>query len=328
MEKTAFVTGGTGFVGMNLIEQLDRAGWRIVALHRPGANIQRLSAFAVEWVPGDLLDEGSLAAAMPEGVDAVFHVAGNTSMWSRNNAEQMRVNRDGTRNVAAAAISRNARRLVHTSTWNVYGFWQPQISEETPQLGGQSWLNYDRSKTLAEEEIRRALHRGLDAVIINPTHIIGRYDLDNWSRMIRMVRDKRLPGVPPGAGSFCHAEQVALAHIAAAENGRTGKNYLLGGMDATFLEVVGVIGEITGQPVPARPMPAFMIRLVARLGVMAAFFTGRAPDITPEGAAMVTASPRAVSKRAERELGYRPVSLKHMITDCWEWMCREEGLDL
>jgi nucleoside-diphosphate-sugar epimerase len=141
------------------------------------------------------------------------------------------------------------------------------------------------------------------------------------------VWEQRLPGIPPGAGSFCHAEQVALAHIAAAEHGRTGKNYILGGTDATFLEVVQTIGDITGKPVPSRPLPAFAIRLVGRLSVMAAFFTGREPDITPEGAAIVTASPRAVSQRAVRELGFRPVSIKDMLTDCWEWMRTEEGLE-
>ena len=323
MAKTAFVTGGTGFVGMNLIEQLDRAGWHITALHRPGADLQRLSSYDVNWMAGDLLHEDSILEAMPEGVDVVFHVAGSTNVWSRNNAEQTRVNVDGTRHVASAAMSRHAGRLVHTSTWQVYGIWQPQISEETPQLGGQSPLNYDRSKYLAEAEIRDRVTQGLDAVIINPSNVIGRYDLGNWSRMIRMVWEQRLPGIPPGAGSFCHAEQVALAHIAAAEHGRTGKNYILGGTDATFLEVVQTIGDITGKSVPSRPLPAFAVRLVGRLGVMAAFFTGREPDITPEGAFIVTASPRAVSQRAVRELGFRPVSIRDMVTDCWEWMRME-----
>lgn len=325
MARIAFVTGGTGFVGRNLIEQLVKQQWSVVAMHRGATPAPHLIHEAVTPVAADVLDAAELTLVMPEAVDAVFHVAGNTSTWSRHNAIQQRVNVDGTRNVLEAALRRGARRFIHTSTWNVYGFWQSVISEESPQLGTRSPVNYDRTKARAEQAVRAALDRGLDAVIINPSHIIGRYDSVNWARMLRMVAEKRLPGVPPGGGSFCHAEQVALAHIAAVDRGRTGRNYLLGGTDATFLEVVGAIGKITGQPVPSRPLPALALSLVGRWQALAAMVTGRAPEISPEGAMLVNASPRIVSERAGRELGYRPVPLEAMLEDCWQWL-RAEGL--
>ncbi|MFH1985507.1 MAG: NAD-dependent epimerase/dehydratase family protein [Pseudomonadota bacterium] len=323
MTKTAFVTGGTGFLGRNLIEQLVKQRWSVVAINRSEPPPPHLSHDAITTVPADVLDAGAMVDAMPEAVDAVFHVAGNTSTWSRHNDIQYRVNVEGTRNVVAAAQRRGARRFIHTSTWNVYGFWQPVISEESPQMGISSPVNYDRTKAQAEKEVRAAVDRGLDAVIINPSHIIGRYDPANWSRMVRMVAENRLPGVPPGAGSFCHAEQVALAHIAAVDRGRTGKNYLLGGTDATFLEVVAAIGKITGKKVPSRPLPAMAVKLVGRWQAMVAAVSGRPPEISPEGAMLVSAAPHIVSERAQRELGYRPVPLETMLQDCWQWLLSE-----
>ena len=222
--KSAFVTGSTGFLGLNLVEQLTQADWRVIALHRPSANLNHLREFPVETVEGDLTDLDSLRRAMPQDLDAVFHVAADTSMWSRHAARQTEVNVVGTVNVLEAARAAKARRLVHTSTWTTYGLEQGDISETCPQLGGTSWINYNRTKFLAEEKVRAAVKNGLEAVIINPCHIMGRYDRHGWARLILNLCNKWIPAAPPGAGSFCHAREVARAHIAAAERGRVGQN--------------------------------------------------------------------------------------------------------
>lgn len=262
---------------------------------------------------------------MPGNVDAVFHVAADISMWSRNNARQTRINVDGTRNVVEAAIAAGAKRFVHTSTWNTFGLQQGDISEESPQLGGQSWINYDRTKFLAEEEVRSGIRRGLDAVIVNPCHILGRYDRHGWAQLIIDLHNRWIPGAPPGAGSFCHAEQVADAHIAAAERGGTGENYLLGGADASLVDVFRAIGEVTGRKVADRALPAWLLRFAARASAGVAAITGAEPKMTPEGVEMVIARARVVSKRAENELGYPTVPLGTMIEDSFDWL-REQGL--
>ena len=122
--RSAFVTGGTGFLGLNLVEQLTAQGWQVTALHRPGSDVRLLSRFPARRVEGDLLDPASLRRAVPRGVDAVFHVAADISMWQGHAARQTRVNVEGTRHVVEAALEAGAGRLVHTSTWNVYGLWQ------------------------------------------------------------------------------------------------------------------------------------------------------------------------------------------------------------
>ena len=135
-------------------------------------------------------------------------------------------------------------------------------------------------------------------MVTNPAHILGPGDRHNWSRMIRMVHTGKLPGVPPGGGAFADVREVARAHVSAFHEGRTGANYLLGGNDLAYVELVRMIGEILGRPVPRRPSPAWLIRAIARVKVLGAAFTGRAPDITPEGAAMITRHIECDSSRA------------------------------
>lgn len=316
----AFVTGATGFLGKHLVEQLLAQGWQVTALHRRDSDLSFYDGRGVTWAEGSLQDQASLAAAMPMEVDRVFHVAANTSVWAREAEIQRRVNVEGTRNLLAAALARRARRLVHVSTWSVYDLTRAEIDEDTPQTGATSWINYCRTKWQAEQAVRIAAERGLDAVIVNPAHILGRYDPGTWSRMFLMVWEGRLPGIPPGSGSFAHAAAVAAAIVAAGDKGRCGRNYLLGGADHTFREVITEIAFRLGAKAPGRVLPAPVLRAAARLQALKSRFTGTRPELTPEAAEMVCHRTRIASTRAIDELGYRPAPLYYMLADCHAWL--------
>jgi nucleoside-diphosphate-sugar epimerase len=321
---TAFVTGATGFLGLNLVEQLSERGWIVVAYHRPTSDVARLSQFPVRLAEGDIADFDAVAAAVPQGADAIFHLAANTSVWRRRNAEQTRDNVEGTKAIIAAARAKGVRRVIHVSSWSAYGLEHSTIHESTSQSGQFSKVNYVRSKALAEQEMKRAAAEGLPAVIVNPAHILGRYDHKGWGRMFALVATRKLPGIPPGHGSFCHAEAVARAMIAAVERGRVGHNYLLGGCDANFGDVIRFIGDLAGQPVPKRTLTPFSIRVVGRYKGFVSMFTGREPELTPEAAELILAHPRIVSTKARDELGYQPTSLRLMLDDAYRWL-RGEG---
>ncbi len=321
----ALVTGANGFLGLNLVEQLCAAGWEVDALVQPGTDTALIDRFPVRLVPASITDAGSLSSALRPGLDTVFHLAASTSVWRRRDAEQAQVNIEGTRNVARAALAAGAGRLVATSTWNTYGVGRAEISEESDQLGGASTINYVRTKFRAEEELRAAGRDGLAVVILNPGHMIGRYDTRNWGRIIRMLDTGTLPGVPRLRGSFCHGAAVAAAHIAAAERGRPGCNYLLPGVEASFAEVIGIAAELLGRPVPTRTVPTWMLMLMARAKVLRAAITGQEPDLTPDGVALMANDPRIASDRAQRELGYSPVPLREMLEDACHWL-RDQGL--
>ncbi len=317
----AFVTGASGFVGINLVRELAVQNWRVTILVRRESLLDDLGDLPVQTAYGDITDAGSVVAAMPESVDAVFHVAASTNVWSAKNAEQTRTNVDGTQNVLQAALSSGARRLIHISSFVVYGFQPGTINEDTPRITNADWINYVSTKHRAEILVREAIERdGLDAVILNPAHIMGPYDRRNWARLLIMVNKGKLPGVPSGAGSFADVREVAKAAIQAFHRGKTGRNYLLGGTDAAFLDVVQIAGKLVGKKVPARATPAWLIKLIARIKLLAATFTGKEPDLTPESAAMVTQHIMCDSSRAMRELGYKNTPIEVLVTDTYDWL--------
>jgi dihydroflavonol-4-reductase len=318
--KTAFVTGGAGFLGLNLVEQLLAAEWKVVVFDSATPDAAQMAERGVSFVKGDITDPASCERALPAGVEAVFHVAGDTSHWKLGDARQTRVNVEGTRNVVSAALRREARRLVHTSSIAAYGIQPRRISEVLPSTALESPINYFRTKRLAELEVERGRERGLDAVILNPSNILGPHDRSGWSRFFTLIDQGRLPGVPSGRASFCHAREVAAAHIAAWERGRSGHHYLLGGADATFLAVVQQIGELLGRPTPSRTTPALLSKGAGRLSLWGSYLTRREPDITPEKATLLSSELVCSSAKAEHELGYVGVPLETMLEDCHRWL--------
>ena len=220
------------------------------------------------------------------------------------------------------AIKR-AKRFIHTSSIAAFGLHHNHIiTEETEQLGEQCFANYYQTKLLSERLVKTAVNeRGLDAVILNPCHLVGPWDAHNWSQMLTMVVNEKLPGVPPGFGSFCHIEEIAKAHLQAAIKGRKGENYILSGADASFVEFVSEIGKLVGKKVPAKPMPHWLLKIVGHVSVFFARFTGKEPDMKPEKVLIVSEVLKVSSQKAQDELGYNAdVTLNKMLNDCYQWM--------
>lgn len=326
MTRVAVVTGGTGFVGQHLVRQLLDSDWQVVALHRPGGNAGALSEMGARPVEAVLSDPLSVRQAIPEGAQAVFHVAGNTSMWKRGNAQQYEDNVLGTRAMVSAALEKQVERFIHTSSISAWGIQQQPINEDTPSNAEHDWINYNRTKFLAEKEVRLGLASGLNAVILNPCGIIGAGDRHNWAQMIMLIDQGKLPGVPPGAGSFCHVDEVARAHISAWHSGRRGANYILAGVEASFLELARTIGFLLGRRAPRKPIPAPLIRLAGHIYPLFSLFSGQEPSLTPEKVALVTNRVVADGSRAVAELGFNNrVPLEQMLKECITWM-RQEGM--
>ncbi|MEO7207932.1 MAG: SDR family oxidoreductase [Steroidobacteraceae bacterium] len=321
--RAAFVTGGTGFVGLNLVKELMIRGWDVTALHRPSSDLKVLKRFRPKLAVGELSEPNSLFAAIPPGTDTVFHVAGNTNMWRGGNAQQTRDNVDGTRHVVEAALARRVRRLVVTSSISAYGPVDGEITEETPSLAANASVNYQKTKWQAQELARAATAKGLEVVIVQPGAIMGAYDIGTWSRLFVMVRDDKLPGVPPSLLTFTHVREVVAAHIAAADKGQSGGSYLLGGENKTMMELVKEISMLVGKPAPQKETSMALLRVVAVVGDLASRFTGKEPPITPEMASLMSRKVSTSSVKAQRELGYRIVPLKEMVKDCYDWMAAE-----
>lgn len=323
--KTAFVTGGSGFVGVNLVSELTKQGWTVTCLHRAGSNLKYLSRFPVRLVLGDLTDAASLERSIPDNVDAVFHVAADTSSWSRRDAAQTATNVIGTRNLVNAARRRGAKRFVLTSTAAAYGRQKSAVSEQTRSTAAHSWINYERSKWLAEEEVRNAVRGGLSAVIMNPCAVFGPYDTSVWGAVFKAIRDGKMKMLPPGSVPVNHATEVARAHISAAERGRSGENYILGGERAALAQIFREMARLMGMELRAPVAPRFLFKGMARIAQLVAVFAGKEPEMTPEMAEILCGENRVTTDKAERELSYRPRPLGECLADSYQWL-KAEGL--
>ncbi|MFT6530252.1 MAG: nucleoside-diphosphate-sugar epimerase [Psychrosphaera sp.] len=324
----AFVTGGTGFLGLNVIQQLLEKGWQVIALHRPNSNISDLANLDVTLVEGSLTDTTSLQKIVPKDLDAIFHIAGDTNMWSRNNERQFQANVVGTQNLVEVALENKVGRFIHTSSISAYGFHDSIITERDISTAMQSGVNYLKTKFLGEKVVKDAVKlRGLNAVVLNPCAIIGPYDRHNWSQLFTMILNGSLPGVPPGEGSYCHVKEVAAAHITAFEKGKNGENYILAGTDCAFLEVVTKIGKLVNQPTADKTVPKLALKIVGYVSYWWSLITNKEPTMTPEKATMVSKRVVASSNKAVTELGYVDnISIDVMLEDCYKWMKSERLL--
>ncbi len=322
-KKRAFVTGGNGFLGLNVIDQLSAAGWKIISFDKSDSNKRCLDGLDVQFILGDITDPISCESALPDKTDAIFHLAGNTSHWSLRDNLQTLVNVQGVQNMVSPALKRKAKRFIHTSSIAAYGFQPEIITERTESAALNSHINYFRTKRLGELEVLKGIEKGLNAMIINPSNIIGPFDFGGWSRLFHLINNGKLRGAPPGKASFCHVREVAKAHISAFEKGICGHNYLLGGADATWLEFVQIIGKLLGRKTPHFAAPAFFIKTIGRASLWYSYFSRKDPDVTPEKAELVTSELICKSDKAVKALGYKIIPLKTMLTDCHRWLINE-----
>lgn len=326
MSRTAYVTGSTGFLGLNIVECLKEEGWNVIALRRKTSNTRDLDRMGVTQVEGDVTDIESLRRSMPDKVDAVFHVAADTGMWSKLNERQNRINIDGTRNVVQVALEKQVGRFIHTSSIGAFGnIHGPVIDETTPSCALDSKINYYRSKYFAEQEVFKGIEKGLDAVILNPAQIVGPYDYNYTPLMFDTIKKGGMMAVPRGSTVCGHVKDYARAHVAAYHKGRTGERYLLGGVHATYGELFQSIGRIVNRKTPTLAFPAWLMNGIAVIMDKVSRVTNKEPLLCPEKVVLLNNPVRISSKKAEQELGFRTCSLDDMFLDSYQWM-KQVGL--
>ncbi|MEL6651679.1 MAG: NAD-dependent epimerase/dehydratase family protein, partial [Bacteroidota bacterium] len=268
MSKTAFVTGGTGFLGINLLQELCRLGWEVTALHRPSSEIKYIKDLPIKLVEGSITDKSSLEAVIPEATQVVFHIAGDTNMWRPNNDRQRLINVEGTRNMIEVAAAKGVETFIYTSSVSAWGDAKGMIDESVPQRGKESWINYEKTKWEGEKVALEGRKPGLKVVSINPASIVGPYDLTSWAQIFFALRDKDIPGVTPGNNSFVHVDDVVAAHILAVEKGQDGHRYILSGENAPIQTLVAEIAQNMGiSKLPPR-IPDPNLKLVSNIAYL------------------------------------------------------------
>ena len=312
MVKTAFVTGAAGFVGRNLVEALLKDQWSVHALVRSAAPAW-MQQRGLTVRQGALEDAASVAAAMPARADAVFHLAGNTSMWSGDAQQLLRDNVAATQGLLDAAHQRQARRVVMTSTLGVFQDSHGRIHEHTALRPSTIRNPYLRTKLLADALLSEAARKGISVVSLHPAHILGPYDTSGWISLFDDAAQGKMRAAPRGRASFCGVSAVAQAHIAAATHPAPARRYVLGGEDASYLQVFADVARRVGAKPVASTVPNSVLSTVAVLAHIGALFSGKKPSITPGLAAVLTRTMLADSRLAQRDLGYPILGLGEML---------------
>ena len=316
------VTGATGFLGSAVARALLQAGQEVRVLARPTSDRRNLAGLPVEIAVGTMEDTGSLARAVA-GCRYLFHVAADYRLWVPDPAAMYRANVDGTRELMRAALAAGVERIVYTSSVATLGIVAGGSADEvTPSRLGDMIGPYKRSKFLAEEAVRGMLaEHGLPAVIVNPSTPIGPRDVKPTptGRLILEAAKGHMPGYVDTGLNVVHVDDVADGELLAAEYGRIGERYILGGENMSLAEILTHVAHATGRHPPRLKVPYPVAFSAAAFGTAMARVTGREPFTTLDGVRMSRKKMYFSSAKADRELGYRPRPAHEAIHDAVAW---------
>ena len=328
-----FVTGASGFIGANLVHELNARGHRVKALLRPNADLRGLKDAAFERVNGDVSDRAALERAL-RGCDWCFHVAASYHLWLRDYAPMYAANVEGTRNVIEAATAAGCSRIVYTSTVGCIGLPKESngvitpTDESAPVSEAQMSNHYKLSKWKAEVVARELAAKGAPVVIVNPSAPVGPRDVKPTptGQVIVDFLNRAMPAYLDTGLNWVHVRDVATGHILAAEKGRAGERYILGHEQGnwTMKEALDLLAEITGVPAPGFRVPYWVALSAARVNEVFANLTGKPPKAPVAGVRMAKYKMFFSPAKAVRELGLPQTPPREALSDAVEWF-RKNG---
>lgn len=318
-----FVTGGTGFLGGQIVKRLVAAGHETRCLVRSRKGTPFLQQPGVQLVPGDLRDKASLVAGM-HGCGWVINAGAAFDFWIPDDDVYREVNIGGTRNVMEAALEVGVSKVIHVSTVIVYG--KPvasPITEETA-VGPVRFSAYSQTKY---EGVRIAWElcktRALPLVVVYPGSILGAGDPKASGQYVRNLLQRKMPAVifTDASFPFVHVNDVAEAIVRAAEKeDNLGERYLLVGENLTFGQINSLVSEIAGIRPPRLTLPGPMALATAALLTAIAGLTNKPPawGMSLDQSRTMKNGPVVDGGKAERDLGIRYTPIRQALKEAIE----------
>lgn len=320
------VTGGTGHVGNVLVRKLKSMGKKVRVLVPPNEDLKPLEGLDVDISACDIRDGEQLSYLM-KGCNYVYHVAGIVSISGRNSKILNEVNVGGARNVVNACLTNNVKRLVYTSS--IHAITEPphgvtiveDMDFESEGLLGE----YARSKAQATNEILKGIKRGLDAVIVFPTGVIGPFDY-KVSEMGSLIRKfvgrsaEKLKLYIDGAYDFVDVRDLVEGMVSACEKGRKGEGYILSGHKVTIKELFDTLQELRGAKAPKIKIPRWIASAAATAAPLYYKITNSKPIFTKYSVDVLHSNSDVSCDKAVKELGFSTRQLKETLKDTLEWL--------
>ena len=325
--EQTLVTGVAGFLGSAVARTLAARGHSLRGTIRSSSSTTNLINFPGELVVADLRDPQAAASAMT-GVTTLYHVAADYRLWASDPEEIVCNNLAMTSAVMTAARDVGVKRIVYTSSVATLLPDPAGPADETRAASPDQAVGaYKRSKVVAERLVEAMIADGLPAVITNPSTPIGPCDVrpTPTGRILVEAASGRMPAFVDGGLNLVHVDDVAQGHILAAERGRIGERYILGGQDVTIRDMLAAIARISGRRAPTLRLPVAPLLPLAFANELWSRLTGREPFLTLDSLRMSRHAMYYSSAKAERELGYTARPFDQALADAISWF-RQQGM--
>jgi dihydroflavonol-4-reductase len=317
----ALVTGASGKIGNAVARKLAERGNEVVALVRDPAKAKGVLPDGVELTRGDVTDPASLHAAA-EGIDGAFNCMGLFEQWFADPVIFDRVNAHGAQNVVAAAREAGAKRVVHTSTFDIFHAPEGGTVSEDGVATYPKHTAYERSKQLAERLVLHEAERGIEVVIANPSSVYGPgpWQGTGLDRAIRDAIRRRLPATPPGGMTLVYVDDMAAGHIAAFDRGTPGERYILADGYAPMRELLSLAVAEAGRGRVPPTLPVGIAKGMARAGEAVSRLIKRPPLLASGQLTFMLWQARASNDKARSELGIEFTPLPDGVARTVRWM--------
>ncbi|OGR27893.1 MAG: NAD-dependent dehydratase, partial [Desulfobacca sp. RBG_16_60_12] len=319
------VTGGTGFVGRAVVEELLAAGREVRGLAR-NPDHPALAGLTVEVAKGDLRNPDSLHRALT-GCTRLFHVAADYRLWVPDPATMYAINVEGNRNLLAAAAAQGLERVVYTSTVGTLGNPGDGTpgTEASPVSLKEMVGHYKRSKFLAEQVALDFARQGLPLVVVNPSTPVGPWDFrpTPTGQMIVDFLKRRMPAYLETGLNLIHVKDVARGHLLAEAKGRVGEKYILGYENLSLSQIFHLLADVTGLPAPKVKLPYWPVLAMAYVDEFLATNIRRRPPRMPVSAIRMAKKYMYFDNRkAIQYLGLTFPPARQALADAVEWFRR------
>jgi nucleoside-diphosphate-sugar epimerase len=287
------VTGGSGLLGEEVITQLLAQGKRVTAIYNKTA-LPSFNSALLTQVHCNILDVTGLEELMQQDITQVYHCAAIVTFNPRRKRELFKINIEGTANIVNAALNAGVNKMVYVSSVAALGrkIGSEMINETMPWTEENSTSSYGQSKYMAELEVWRGIAEGLNAVVVNPTIILGAGDWESGSSQIFKTAYDEFPWYTGGINGFVDVRDVAAVMLQLMDSNITAERFIVSAANKTYQEIFNLIAAAFHKKQPHKKVTPFIAKMVWRMEALKSRITGKDPLLTKETAASALSQER------------------------------------